>query len=56
VAVVSVIIPALNEAENITSLVADVQAAWPAEVIVVRQWLLRTTPPVVRHEHSLPRH
>jgi len=34
-AVVSVIIPALNEAENIASLVTDVQAAWPAEVIVV---------------------
>jgi glycosyltransferase involved in cell wall biosynthesis len=33
--VVTVIIPALNEAGNIASLVADVQAAWPAEVIVV---------------------
>jgi glycosyltransferase involved in cell wall biosynthesis len=35
VAVVSVIIPALNEAGNIASLVADVRAVWPAEVIVV---------------------
>jgi glycosyltransferase involved in cell wall biosynthesis len=35
VAVVSVIIPALNEEQNIASLVADVQEAWPAEVIVV---------------------
>jgi glycosyltransferase involved in cell wall biosynthesis len=48
VAVVSVIIPALNEAENITSLVADVQAAWPAEVIVVDNGSTDDTAAVVR--------
>ena len=44
----SVIIPALNEAENITSLVADVQAAWPAEVIVVDNGSTDGTADVVR--------
>jgi glycosyltransferase involved in cell wall biosynthesis len=48
VAVVSVIIPALNETENITSLVADVQAAWPAEVIVVDNGSTDDTAAVVR--------